>query len=102
MIAADLLLVGPDRLHGRGLDRRRDHLLVDGVEVDRAAWSSGFVPKRHQDEAEGLVRQRLLPRQAPNVASCFPQLEVDHAALTDDHLAPSWRSTSLARAGVTL
>ena len=53
---ARLLLVGPERLEVGGLDRGRDHLGVDGVEVDRPAGPVGLLPERHQHEAERSIQ----------------------------------------------
>ena len=49
---ADDLLVGAQRLELGVADRRRDQLLVDGVEVDRAALAVGLLAERHDDEAQ--------------------------------------------------
>jgi hypothetical protein len=51
--AAHLLLVGPQRLHVRGLDCRRDHLFPHSVELD-ASSVHGLLAERHRDKAERL------------------------------------------------
>ena len=50
--AADLLLVGADRLKPGAGDRRRDDLLVDRVEIGHAARGVGLLAERHQHETE--------------------------------------------------
>ena len=50
--AADLLLVGADRLEPRMLDRRGDDLGIDGVEIGDAPGRVHLLAERHQHEAE--------------------------------------------------
>ena len=54
--AADLLLVGADRIELGLVHRRRDDLAVDGVEIGGAAGRVGLAAERHQDEAERPVQ----------------------------------------------
>ncbi len=50
--AADLLLVGADRIELGLVHGRRDDLAIDGVEIGGAAGRVGLAAERHQDEAE--------------------------------------------------
>ena len=58
--AADLLLVGADRLEPGALDRRRDDLGVDGVEIGDAPGRVHLLAERHQHEAERGELNRLV------------------------------------------
>src|SRR5262249_60156118 len=51
--AADLLLVGPDRLHLGGRDGGAENGLVDGVEIGGAPGRVRLAAERHQNEAQG-------------------------------------------------
>ena len=55
--AADLLLVGADRLEPRTLDRGRNDLGVDGIEIGDARGGVHLLAERHQHEAE---REKLV------------------------------------------
>jgi hypothetical protein len=58
--AADLLLVGADRLEPGPGDRGRDDLLVDGVEIGDAPGRIHLLAERHQHEAERSKLNRLV------------------------------------------
>ena len=55
--AADLLLVCADRLEPRTLDRGRNDLGVDGIEIGNARGGVHLLAERHQHEAE---REKLV------------------------------------------
>ena len=61
--AADLLLVGADRLEPGLGDRRRDDPLVHRVEIGHAACGVELLAERHQHEAERSERFSLLHEQ---------------------------------------
>ena len=50
--AADLLLVGADRLEAGSLDRGRDDLGVDGIEIGDPPGGVHLLAEGHQHEAE--------------------------------------------------
>jgi hypothetical protein len=58
--AADLLLVGADRLEPGALDRRRDDIGVDGIEIGDAPGGVHLLAERHQHEAERRELNRLV------------------------------------------
>ena len=76
--AADVLLVTPQGLELRLGDRRSDELLVDRVEVDRAAAAVGLDTEGHDDKAErgkrggqcGVILAR--PAQRPRLDARAP------------------------------
>jgi hypothetical protein len=52
---ADPLLVGAHRIEPRHLDRRRDDLPINRIEVGRPPEYVGFDVERHQHEAQGIL-----------------------------------------------
>ena len=69
--AADLLLVGADRLEPGPGDRGRDDLQVDGVEIGDAPGGIHLLAERHQHEAERCKLSRLVHDKLHPLASTF-------------------------------
>ena len=63
--AADLLLVGADRLEPGAGDGRSDDLLVDGVEIGHASGGIHLLAERHQHEAQRRELSRLFHGKLP-------------------------------------
>jgi hypothetical protein len=67
--AADLLLVGADRLEPRLADRRRDDLGVDGVEIGDTPGRVHLLAERHQHETERRELNRLVHDDSSQLAA---------------------------------